>query len=238
MVMQFIRSMILITFILATCLPTTSVWAQAEGDVCAVNCATYLPLVTDNYNARNILVDNFSKSDSGWPTVNDEWVAYGYNQETYEMTVKKSGGVAGVFRPHGWMGDYVVSASARIVTGSNVVYGLIFYTSDVNDEGNLFLNAEGKYSIQRYVNDEYQILKDWQSHNAVRPNGESNELSVQIVGEEYVVFINGVEVTRGNFIRTGEMPGIGLLLFSAPGFQGPAVVQFDDLVVRAWSVME
>ena len=81
-------------------------------------------------------------------------------------------------------------------------------------------------------------MKDWQSHNAVRPHGESNELSVQVAGEEYVVFINGVEVTRGNFIRTGEMPGIGLLLFSAPGFQGPAVVQFDDLVVRAWSVTE
>jgi hypothetical protein len=232
MVMQFVRSMILVAFILATCVPTTSVWAQAEDDLCAAGCATYLPLVSDNYNVRNILVDNFSKSTSGWPTVNDEWVQYGYNQETYEMMVKKNGGVAGVFRSHEWMGDYVVSTSVRIVTGSDFVYGLIFYTSDANDEGNLFLNAEGEYSIQRYVNDEYQILKDWQNHNAVRPSGESNELSVQMAGDEYMAFINGVEVTRGNFVRTGEIPGIGLLVFSAPGFEGPATVQFDDLTVR------
>jgi len=237
--MKFQRAIIIGLIMVAIDLSGAWDLAQAQsGDAsCMEDCRTFMPLVTDNYHPIFIFRDDFSEPSSGWPTVSDEFVAYGYynnahENDAYEMTIKQAGGVAGVFRDHEWPSDYSVTVSARVVSGSQFVYGLIFYTSDADDEIHLFLDDEGRYSIQRFTGGHYQILVNWQSNAAVRPAGESNELSAKMLGDEYVVLINGVEVTRGEYVRSGETPGIGLILFSSENFESPATVRFDDLTLR------
>ncbi len=206
--------------------------AQGADERCKQDCRTFMPLVTDNYHSVFVLQDDFSESNSGWPTVNDDFVAYGYDAGGYEMTIKQAGGVAGVFRSHEWTSDYSVTVSASVLAGNQFVYGLIFYTSDADDEIHLFLDDEGRYSIQRFTGGQYQVLVDWQSNAAVRPAGEINELAATMLGDEYIILINGVEVTRGEYVRTGDTPGIGLILFSSEDFEAPVTVRFDDLVLR------
>lgn len=232
--MRFGRAIILGLILLAfgSQSSSASVWAQGEDASCTGGCTSFMPLVTDNYHPIFVLSDDFSEPSSGWPTVNDDFVAYGYHDDAYEMTIKRAGGVAGVFRTHEWPFDYSVTVNARVVSGSQFVYGLIFYTSDADDEIHLFLDDDGRFSIQRFTGGQYQILDNWQNDDAVRPHGESNELSAQMLGDEYVIFINGVEVTRGDYVRTGETPGFGLIVFSSENFEPPATVQFDNLTLR------
>lgn len=130
-------------------------------------------------------------------------------------------GMTSIFAPDYTYTNAAISMTATLETGSAVTagYGVVFRYID-GDNYNVFtVDGQGRYSIwvrEAAVWRELRGLdgnEEWTPSDAVNPLGQPNTLSVDIVGDEFVAYVNGemiVKITDETF----DKGAVGIYLAS------------------------
>jgi hypothetical protein len=182
----------------------------------------------------NVLFEEYFDSDiNGWATgeFEDE---YSQNEITIEdgtytlgVTAKKPTYIEKVL-PNQKFSDFVLTLETTPHDiAEHYAYGVAFRENPDADTYTFEIRNDGLYVVFVY-DGEWRKLKDWSGAKAIKP-GETNELKVIANGESLTFFVNGEELTtiKDDTLAEGQ---IGLIVDMFE--EGPAAVDFDNLVVR------
>jgi hypothetical protein len=182
----------------------------------------------------DVLFEEYFDSDAnGWATgeFEDEYTQDEITIEdgtyTLGVTAKKPAYVEKVL-PNQEFSDFVLTLE---VTPHDIAehyaYGVAFRENSDADTYTFEVRNDGLYVVFVY-DGEWRKLKDWSGAKAIKP-GETNELKVMADGESLTFFINGEALTtiEDDTLAEGK---IGLIVDMFE--EGPAVVDFDNLVIR------
>lgn len=126
---------------------------------------------------------------------------------------RRSQAVASIFEPGADYFDLTIRLVARLEEGSSPPsgYGIAFRYVD-DDNYNVFaVDGVGRFSIWVRNDGQWHELRSdtttWTSSEAVNPLGETNELLLEIYGDELSGYVNGIQVTSviDDTIATGKL---------------------------------
>lgn len=117
-------------------------------------------------------------------------------------------GMTSIFAPDYTYTDASVSMTATLEADSAVTagYGIVFRYIDADNYNVFTVDGQGRYSIWVRLDGEWRELRGetdaWTPSDAVHPIGETNTLSVDIVGDEFTAYVNDemlVKITDDTF---------------------------------------
>ena len=184
------------------------------------------------YGAEEILFqDNFTKVEAGWPATTK-----GFSVKDGKLVMEVEPDSASLFlnRAHSFQ-DISASIDAQMVSGGiHTVAGLAFWATDYKNYWAVLL-SNGTLGVFRYINDERQVVSDWETYANVKKNfGETNSLKVTIRGDQVAVNVNGKDlVSFKGFKGTPPEGGgaIGVKGSCESGGTAPCTITFSNLKV-------
>lgn len=111
-------------------------------------------------------------------------------------------GMTSIFAADYTYTDATVSMTARLEEGSAVTagYGIIFRYLDADNYNVFTVDGQGRYSIWVRRDSAWRELRNvpdpWTPSEAVNPIGEINTLSVDIVDDEFIAYVNGTMLVK------------------------------------------
>lgn len=125
--------------------------------------------------------------------------------------------------------DASFEIEATISKPRSAAIALLFRYQDNQNFYILSVDGRGRYRVARYVNDNFSILRDWETSPAIQPAGSPNRVKIEMVGDSLTFFCNGQRLAnlRDSAFRSGN------LAFGTETFdEGAGVVRFTNLLVR------
>jgi len=127
---------------------------------------------------------------------------------------------------------FEVKVDARQVVGPTGKYGII-WGKDGDNYYVFTISSDGRYRLQKQVNDVWQTNPvSWTNNSAIKRGTSSNQLKVNVIGNSITLIVNDTVLTTVNGSSFG--PGkIGLVggSFDYTGVE----VQFDNLMIYDFS---
>jgi serine/threonine-protein kinase len=189
---------------------------------------TALPTIVSAAAWPVVLTDEFAANDNGWHPFDTFEDDYGtrrfllsrgrYNWEVTplkDIHLHDTPNIAS-------LSDFLVSVDARQTSGpASADYGLAFRVVSDNTLYTFNISDTGQFAVQLLYQGQWTTLVNWTPTAAVRP-GESNNLKVLAVGDQFTFFVNDQEVAR---LGDDSVP---------QGRVGVAVDHFEEGVTASW----
>jgi len=126
-----------------------------------------------------------------------------------------------------------IAMEGKITADSNPnsAVGVIFHYQDENNYNVFTIDGVGRYSIWVLQAGQWRELRNtaetWTPNNTIRPLGENNLISVDIVGDRFTGYVNNRQVTRVTD-STFSAGGVGIYIAAD---EGPAAALIDSYQV-------
>ncbi len=177
---------------------------------------------------REIFRDDFSSRRSGWATGDTQNYLADYRAGEFIVQIKSENILA--WSTHDTeLADGMISVEARVVDSiGDGDYGIICRYQD-KDNFYFFLISEDSYfSIQKFENDEQQMLFDWEQLKGIDPS-KPNRITAICIGNKLQLAVND-SILATVYDDSFQSGNIGLIAgtYNNPGL----TVAFDNLVVK------
>ena len=176
--------------------------------------------------------DDFSDPTSGWRSVADENGERGYENGEYVVLVKQEKWFTWAWGTGAIFSDFTLEADARWVEGpESARFGLIFRHQDNDNFYFFFISGEGKYTIRKRQDGEWQSVDDvhWIPSPHIKMGRTTNQLRVVCFGTKFSFYVNGQHLitVQDDAFDKGK---VGLIVATVTG-SDPIKVAFDNLSV-------
>jgi len=176
--------------------------------------------------------DDFTNSQSGWPTRQNESGSISYQPDGYHILVTRTGDAlwASTLRQDQ---DLSIHVDATPVTeGDLSYYGLVCRIQEDQSFYYFVVRSNGEYTIGKHQNDSFpSFFSDgWRRSDAIHPGTQTNQLRADCMGSTLRFYVNDVllgEATDPNFVS-----GLNGLIVAALDPQGFEVV-FNNFQITA-----
>jgi hypothetical protein len=189
---------------------------------------TALPTIVSAAAWPVVLTDEFAANDNGWhpfDTFEDDYGTRRFllSRGRYNWEVTPLKDIHLHDTPNmASMSDFLISVDARQTSGpASADYGLAFRVVSDNTLYTFNISDTGQFAVQLLYQGQWTTLVNWTPTAAVRP-GESNNLKVLAVGDQFTFFVNDQEVAR---LGDDSVP---------QGRVGVAVDHFEEGVTASW----
>jgi len=190
----------------------------------------YLPII---FFSPILYSDDFSNPASGWLTGDGKHISLSYENGEYEIEIFRSWWWGASAPPLGDISNYSIESEARLHTGSEGIYGVIF---DREDWDNYYvfvvIPSSQVYAIFRHEpNDNWINLVPFTASTAIKADSATNQLKVEREGEKITVYVNDqVLNTTNDSTLTGTSSEVGL--FAQTLNEEPIKARFDNFIVK------
>jgi secreted trypsin-like serine protease len=178
--------------------------------------------------------DNFSSTNSGWPTVNDSTYQARYRSNEYEITIYGNSVEAwqtnnqNVTIPSN-ITNYSVEARMRLYSGSPIRYGFVF---DVVNSTNFYIytvNPDSQsWRLERVLNSNRTTISDG-TNSVINTGGTTNLLKVKVQNGRIYMYVNGIQVDSQS---GGAFTGSRRAGLAAKAGNVTATARYDDFTYR------
>ncbi|MCC6167940.1 MAG: VWA domain-containing protein [Caldilineaceae bacterium] len=196
----------------------------------------HLPLLATGSLERgggSLYSDDFSNAKSGWPAWENELARLSYQSGEYEVYVKEAGWLWRVVAPAARFEQAVVEFDLRLVQGWGVVNGVSFDHVAPRVSYAFFVDDAGYFTVQKLVNNQWQVLQSWQSSPHIKPANEVNRLRIDYGAGRYTFSINGQQLVQGTEFDLHGEADVGLFISTYTGSTVPLVIRYDNFSIRA-----
>ena len=140
--------------------------------------------------------DDFSDPDSGWPTESTEAHEYDYEDGEYHVLVKRLDSYTLAWnRDAGSFTDFTLEIDARLVSGPNKSYGVIFRLQDGDNCYSFEVYEDGYYKVWKQLDDEWIELQSKTKSAFIQEGNSTNHFKVVCQGSQIEVYANGHYLT-------------------------------------------
>jgi hypothetical protein len=179
---------------------------------------------------ETILWDDFSNSNNGWNTWNEDGSVVDYN----------SGGLRFYINPLNFdywstfplnLKDVQVDVVASRVTGpDDNHYGIICRYKNRDNYYSLLISSDGYYGIVKVKDGNYSLLtgEDMQFSEAIQQGESTNYLRAECIGQNLILYVNGQKIAVAN--DTDLASGRVGLIAGTYGVEGVDIL-FDNFAV-------
>ncbi len=191
---------------------------------------TFLPVFFDN---PPIFFDDFSNPATGWLTGTGKHISLSYQNGEYEIEIFRSWWWGASAPPLGNISNYAVETEARLHTGSEGIYGVIFDRLNWDNYYVFVVEPDSQtYAIFRLEpNDNWINIVPFTPSNAINSGSAVNKLKVEREGAKIAVYVNGqLLTTTTDSTLTGTSSEVGL--FAQTLNEEPVEARFDYFVVK------
>lgn len=171
------------------------------------------PTALPETSTPNTLIDtqyfasNFSPNDplnAYWQQGDTEFLTREFTSDGFYHLHNTRPGTAetGIFRSDAIYNGVTIEMVGRLESASqpNSAYGIVFRYSDENNYNVFAVDGRGRYSIWVRLNGEWIELRkraeNWTPDAAIQPVGKSNVLSVSLLNETLIGYVNNRQVVR------------------------------------------
>jgi len=173
------------------------------------------------------LVDDFSRSESGWSRGMGEGVWVDYRDGSLHIELQGAGRTGWSRNELADFGDAWVEATVVELASAA---GIVLHVTE-DHFGYVFrIDESGRYAIGRTLRDAEPPLVDWTLSKHIYTAGQANRLAVLAEGERYRFFVNGWLLDE---VQHDAYPAGLLALWGGTGDGETARVVFDDLRLLA-----
>jgi hypothetical protein len=126
--------------------------------------------------------------------------------------------------------DLAMEMDGRKVSGSDTNdYGLIFRLVDRGNFYRFVVSSQGQYTLDQYLKSNWNTIKKWTTHSAIKKGTEINHLKVIAQGSTFQLYVNDTLVDT---ITDNSIPQAGKVALSGGSYDAPNVhVAFDNVQV-------
>jgi serine/threonine-protein kinase len=208
-------------------LPTDTVIPSTGTPV--VPTATSLPTIMPEVEGL-LFGDNFSDPGTGWTEWEDEEGSKGYGDGYYYVIGTKRG-ILIYGESEKRFSDVVVDVYATQISSTSDDVNAYGVACRAQSNGNGYLlriSGDGKYAIQRVIDDEFEFLVDWTESDVINQGNATNHIRATCDGTYLALSVNGImlaDVEDDTFER-GRI-GLATTTFG----DVPTEVHFDDLLI-------
>lgn len=187
---------------------------------------------TADYTMSTLYFDDFSNPASGWLTGTGQHITLSYQSNEYEIEIFESWWWGASAPPLGDISIYSVESEARLHTGSEGMYGVIF--DRLNWENYyvfIVLPNSRAYAVLRYDDANWIDIIPITSSTAINFGSAVNQLKVERAGDKIAVYANNqLLATTNDNTFTGTFSEVGL--FAQTLNEEPIEARFDNFVVK------
>jgi hypothetical protein len=180
---------------------------------------------------KPIYSDDFSDTNSGWPSMQEDSGSADYKDGGYELTVTEadSGYWASPDLEDQTNVTIDVDTTSTGSAGDND-FGIICRGLDGDNQYLLLISADGYAVIGKFKNGEFVLLssEEWVSSSAINQGNELNHIRADCVDNTFALYANGtlVATATDDDFSTG-MVGLTIGSYKEPN----GAVKFDNFVV-------
>jgi hypothetical protein len=153
-----------------------------------------LPLVTRAFphvpDCDPYYSDDFSNPESGWPVSDDADAKFDYVGGEYQVLIKVAN-TGWLITPGAMASDFTASVSARRLTGSTGIYGMLFAISPTWDQFIEAIIDEDWFSMWKYDNGSWTAICSWQQSAHIQTGINWNRIKIVRDGSKIDYFVNG-----------------------------------------------
>ena len=174
--------------------------------------------------------DDFSDSNSGWPSVTFSSYRARYVSSKYELTIYGNNLEMGHVNSQNatlpsHITDYTIEAKMNLYSGGPARYGFIFDFVDGQNYYIFTVNPDSQHWQLDRIKNGSRSTRDEGTDSAINKGGSTNDVKVQVSGGRIYMYVNDERVdsqTGGDFSGSRS---IGLI---AKAGTGTAAVRFDN----------
>lgn len=183
-------------------------------------------------NQTTILQDDFIDNRNNWTPYENETVRLEIGDGRFLFTIKTDDGSWMQWQSISLSGeeDYRIEIDIQHLSGiENNSMGVIFGTMDASNYIEFCISANGYYRLGKSENATYTPIVPWTLSSAINPGNSLNTISVEKLGSQMQLFINGIAMTT---IQAPYWFGnsIGLIV------RDKQTVAFERLLVQAFNL--
>ena len=192
--------------------------------------STYMPVILAPFDI--LYFDDFSDSNSGWLVDDDGEVRWSYQNEEYEMLIRKERIWSGAIAPVSGFVDYSVEAEMHRQEGTESDLGLIFDFLDW-DNYYFFVIDPGDqwYGVAKIDDGQAEIVIPQTNTSKIKANNETNTLKIERDGNNLGVYING-ELLNSAVDMSFE-GDLSAGFYAESDQDAPAAIRYDNFTVRS-----
>jgi hypothetical protein len=180
---------------------------------------------------QTIFSDDFSNTDSGWPTINEAAGTANYKDGGYELTVPDPDSGYWASPDLEDQTNVTIEVDAT-VTGSarDSDFGILCRGIDSDNQVLLLISADGFAVIGKFTNGEFVLLssEEWVESSAINQGNTLNHIRGDCVNNTYSLYANGELIATA----TDDEFSTGMVGLTIGSYQDPnGAVLFDNFVV-------
>ena len=181
--------------------------------------------------------ERFDDNSAGWPS-SESAATRGISDGQYLVSVEEKGrAVPSTPEYIGEYSQFSYSVEATLIEGqAESGYGLVFHFQDSQNYYVFAVNGRQQWSIWRLREGSWQELRElpnetWTLAEAVRPAGETNLITIEVLEDTLNLFVNDVQLTQLTDIdATFTQGGIGFYTASSRTAENAlARIEFDNV---------
>jgi hypothetical protein len=146
-----------------------------------------------------LLSDDFSETTSGWTRIADAAGSADYLAGSYHIVVNGPSDFVLALNPQVFGGDVSIEVDARKTDGTNDNYfGVVCHYQDPDNYYMLLITSGGSSAIGMMKDGEFGLISPGLTPirmEGIKPNGATNHIRADCVGEQMTLFANGKQVS-------------------------------------------
>ena len=177
--------------------------------------------------------DDFSDPKSGWSIQEWESGSVGYREGVYVVTSVQDTWLT-IGENERSLLDVIIEVDATLVSeppGGHQYHGVGCRVRGLESDGYWFLvRSPGLYAIYSFEAGDVRTIVDWTVSDVVRPEGQTNRMTIECVGSTLSLSMNGQSLATA----TDSSHTLGhIALLALTDGDEPTEVHFDNLVAHA-----
>lgn len=175
--------------------------------------------------------DDFGSPSSGWVRFHDDMYSSDYVDGAYRIEVKQKNFEAWSV-PGLEFSDVIIDVEVKKIAGpDNNVFGVICRYNKPNNFYFFLISSDGFAGIGVYHDGERALLsgENMLPANSINTGASSNNLHVECIGEDLLLFVNDVKVyeVKSTELQSGDV-GVIAGTYETSGVE----IEFDDFSVK------
>jgi len=186
-----------------------------------------LPVMQMPVTAKVIYQDDFSDSESGWPTGENFREAYYYQNGKYWIEIKPSQHYRPVTRGSN-LENIILQIDARVErSSSDGEFGVVCRFQDENNMYYFVITQDGYYAIYKYMDAEWYPLIEY-TQSAQLANKRETTVTASCIGNTLSLAVDGrlLGEAQDSSFSEGQYG-----IFAGTYNNGNSIVSFDNLIV-------